>query len=145
MVVMYGFLIGFPDAPRRCIAVLLCSRRLSLFYSILFYLELFGFHVSLCDCLLQQTSNSSTICLSLTSCYCSFLPFSSAHHDLHGSLQSVVPSEASQPHTLIPHTRLSTVNFQNEIQKFKLGLLYVKHAQNSLSLEKDFKKKSSSR
>ena len=36
--------------------------------------------------------------------------------------------------------RLSTVNFQNEIQKFKLGLLYVEHACNSLSLEKDLKK-----
>ena len=32
--------------------------------------------------------------------------------------------------------RLSTVNFQNEIQTFNLGSIYVEHAYNLYSLEK---------
>ena len=37
-------------------------------------------------------------------------------------------------------SRLSTVNFQNEIKKFNLGLLYVEYAYNSFSSEKNSKK-----
>ena len=76
MVVMYGFLIGFPNAPRRCIAVLLCSRRLSLFS--LFYPILY---LLLCEMWASEIASSRlTKVLSACQSLLFLSSISSAHH-----------------------------------------------------------------
>ena len=87
MVVMYGFLVGFPNAPRRCIAVLLCSRRLSLFYPILYLLLCEMWASEIASSRLTKVLSACQSLLFLSSIFlCAPLIFHRSQHFVHHHL-----------------------------------------------------------